>query len=135
MGGSNPFNAVLDAVGGIVNSVGSIWGSDHIMQTPSAAKAEAEQAAKDQQAQAQEDMKKLQLQAEEKQVMTQQINHTSANSSITERSASSPAGSAAALSGSQQSVNQSSGSGTMLTGNQGVDPQSLELGKKTLLGG
>ena len=45
------------------------------------------------------------------------------------------AGSAAALSGSQQAVNQSSGSGTLLTGNQGVDPQSLELGKKTLLGG
>lgn len=36
---------------------------------------------------------------------------------------------------SQQSVNQKAGSGTLLTGNQGVDPQSLELGKKTLLGG
>lgn len=45
------------------------------------------------------------------------------------------AGSAAALSGNQQAVNQSAGSGTLLTGNQGVDPLSLELGKKTLLGG
>ena len=45
------------------------------------------------------------------------------------------AGSAAALSGSQQAVNQSAGSGTLLTGNEGIDPQSLELGRKTLLGG
>lgn len=45
------------------------------------------------------------------------------------------AGSAAALSGSQQAVNETSGSGTMLTGNSGVDQQSLELGRKTLLGG
>lgn len=45
------------------------------------------------------------------------------------------AGSAAALSGSQQAVNQSAGSGTMLTGTEGVDPQKLELGKQTLLGG
>lgn len=35
----------------------------------------------------------------------------------------------------QQAINQKSGSGTLLTGLQGVDPQSLELGKKTLLGG
>lgn len=43
--------------------------------------------------------------------------------------------SASAMSQSNQAANANAGSGTMLTGTQGVDPQSLELGKKTLLGG
>lgn len=48
---------------------------------------------------------------------------------------SKPAASAATASDSQQSVNAKAGSGTMLTSNLGVDPESLELGRKTLLGG
>lgn len=50
-------------------------------------------------------------------------------------SATKQAGSAAAVSQSNQAANASAGSGTMLTGNQGVDPNSLELGRKSLLGG
>lgn len=44
-------------------------------------------------------------------------------------------GAQAAQSQTNQAANANAGTSSLLTGNQGVDPQSLELGRKTLLGG
>lgn len=118
-GGGGFFAPVVNLVGGIVNAVTSTVGAGNVVETPAIAEAKREAAASVQQTQPQ-----AQAQASEGGTPTAYASQGAKT-----------AGSAAALSGSQQAINQSSGSGTMLTGNQGVDPQNLELGKKTLLGG
>lgn len=140
-GGGGFFTPIVQAIGDVVNAVGGVVGKDNIMDTPAqqrkaaedAARREAERVAKEQQRLADE-----RATIERQMDQRQQVNAPNAEGgtpTALARQGTQASGSAAALSESQQAVNQTAGSGTMLTGNMGVDPNSLELGRKTLLGG
>jgi len=140
-GGGGFFAPVVNAVGSVVNAVSNAVGGGNVVETPQIAEAKREAQTK-----ANEEARRV---AVENQKIAQARADASASGDSSQTGASQDggtptayarqgnqaAGSAAALSQSQQAVNQSAGSGTMLTGNQGVDPNSLELGRRTLLGG
>ena len=129
-GGGGFFAPIVQVVGDIVNSASkAVGGSDHVMDTPASQRQDAQKAQQAAQAEA------AKMRANSPQASAGPETEGGTPTAYATSQAKQAAGSAAALSGSQQAVNQSAGSGTMLTGNQGIDPQSLELGKRTLLGG
>lgn len=133
-GGGGFFAPIVQAVGDIVNSASkAVGGSDHVMDTPASQRQDAQKAQQAAQQAAQAEAAKMR--ANSPQASAGPETEGGTPTAYATSQAKQAAGSAAALSGSQQAVNQSAGSGTMLTGNQGIDPQSLELGRRTLLGG
>lgn len=156
-GGGGFFAPIIQAIGDVVNTVGGVVGKDNIIDTPSQQKKAAEDAARREQERVNAENARI---AAEKQAIIDaenaRIAAAKANSDArlqgdalsTMKTASAfqeggtptatmsrQANAGVAQSQSQQAVNQSAGSGTLLTGNAGVDPMSLELGRKTLLGG
>ena len=123
-GGGGFFAPVVNLVGGVVNAVTSAVGAGNVLETPAIAEGKRQAVAQAE--------SRAKTQAAQQQASAQSEGGTP-TAYASQQSKSS--GSAAALSDSQQSVNQTAGSGTMLTGNAGIDPQSLELGRRTLLGG
>lgn len=153
-GGGGFFASIVQAVGDVVNTVGSVVGADNIIDTPAQQKKAAEDEAKREQERVAEANRKAaeeqaRIDAENARLAAAKADSDSrlqGDAMSTVKSAaqeggtptatmSKQANSGAALSQSQQAVNQSAGSGTLLTGNAGIDPMSLELGRKTLLGG
>lgn len=150
-GGGGFFAPIVNAVGSVVNAVSGAVGGGNIVETPqiTEAKREAQEKARqeaervrieneriaaakaDSDARIQSDA----LSTAKDASMAQEGGTPTAGASQGAAQAKGAAGSAAALSQSQQAVNQSAGSGTLLTGPAGVDPNSLELGRRTLLGG
>lgn len=129
-GGGGFFAPIVQVVGDIVNSASkAVGGSDHVMDTPASQRQDAQKAQQAAQAEA------AKMRANSPQASAGPETEGGTPTAYATSQAKQAAGSAAALSGSQQAVNETSGSGTMLTGNSGVDQQSLELGRKTLLGG
>lgn len=158
-GGGGFFAPIVQVIGDVVNGVsGALGGSDNVMNTPASMKQDAQKAAEAEQQRVAEEQAKIDAENARIAAENAKIDAAKADSDArlqgdalsTAKNANAAqeggtptamaqtkgaAGSAAALSQSQQAVNQSSGSGTLLTGPAGVDPMSLELGRKTLLGG
>lgn len=126
-GGGGFFAPVVNLVGGVVNAVTSAVGAGNVVETPAIAEGKRNAAAQAE--------SRAKMQMAQQQAAAQSQSEGGTPTAYASQQGRSAAGSAAALSSSQQAVNQTAGSGTMLTGTEGVDPQKLELGKQTLLGG
>ena len=144
-GGGGFFAPIINTVGSVVNAVSHAVGGGVAIETPeiTEAKRQGEERAREQERIVAEQQRALaaakadsdtRLQADA--MSTEKVALTGAQEGGTPTAQAPKQANAGFAAGqSQQAVNQSAGSGTLLTGLQGVDLQSLELGKKTLLGG